>query len=209
MYENFFSYLNKISDEIHIYLNAFIYALPGVTGMRLRGGKLRTVLASLGPNETISPGIQILGAKNINIGPHFFCGPRCSLFADGGGEIWIGERVALNSEVSLNAAILGSITIGDGVLIGPRVLMRASNHSFIRTDIPIWKQGHTPGRIEIHDDVWIGGNVTILGGAVIQKGAIVAAGAVVNSVVPAYAVFGGVPARFLKWRDNAPHGECL
>ncbi len=84
--------------------------------------------------------------------------------------------------------------------------MRATNHAFSRTDVPIWQQGHVPGKIEIADDVWIGGHATILDGAVIGKGAIVAAGAVVTGVVPAYAIVGGVPARLLRWRENAPAG---
>lgn len=198
------SLADKVYDEIRTYLEAFIFVLPGASGEKLRAFYLRYRLASLGSSAAISSGIHVLGADTIRIGKDFFCGRGCSLYGGGGGKITLGERVALNSYVSLNAGIGGEIVIGNNVLVGPRVLMRATDHAFARTDVPIWQQGHTPGKIEIADDVWIGGNVTIISGAVICKGAIVAAGAVVNCNVPAYAIVGGVPARFLKWRDNAP-----
>jgi len=199
-----FRYLMLVLHEARAYLDAIVSALPGVSGGKLRALRLRAILASLGPSATISAGIQVLGAEGIHIGPRFFCGRDCSLYADGGGKISIGERVALNADVSLNAAIGGQIHIGDNVLVGPRVLMRATDHAFSRTDVPIWQQGHIPGVIRIEDDVWIGGNVTILGGSTIGKGAVVAAGALVNGDVPSYAVVGGVPARHLKWRENLP-----
>jgi len=202
----FRSFLRKVGDEFHAYVEAIISAVPGRSGGMLRALYFRSRLAGLGPSASIAAGIQVAGADAIRIGSEFFCARGCSLYADGGGQITIGDRVALNANVSLNAAIGGEIRIGSHVLIGPGVLMRATNHAFSRTDVPIWQQGHVPGKIQIADDAWIGGNVTILDGAVIGKGAIVAAGAVVTGVVPAYAIVGGVPARLLKWRENAPAG---
>lgn len=197
-------YLLLACNELRAYVDAIVFALPGTSGAKLRALRLRAILASLGPSATISAGLQVLGAEDIHIGAQFYCGRNCSFYADGDGQINIGERVAINADVSLNAAIGGQIHIGDNVLIGPRVLMRATDHVFSRTDIPVWQQGHISGVIRVEDDVWIGGNVTILGGSTIGRGAVVAAGAVVNNNVPAYAVVGGVPARHLKWRENLP-----
>jgi acetyltransferase-like isoleucine patch superfamily enzyme len=56
------------------------------------------------------------------------------------------------------------------------------------------------GDIIIGDDVWIGTNSIILSGVTIGQGAIIAAGAVVSHDVPPYAIFGGVPARLIKYR---------
>jgi len=80
------------------------------------------------------------------------------------------------------------------VLIGPNVVMRASNHNYERIDIPIRNQRHIPGRILIKEDVWIGANVVILPDVTIERGAIVAAGAVVTTDVNEYDIVGGVPA---------------
>lgn len=52
----------------------------------------------------------------------------------------------------------------------------------------------------IGNDVWIGGNVTILPGVSIHDGAIVAAGSVVVNDVPPYSIVAGVPAKVVKYR---------
>ena len=57
------------------------------------------------------------------------------------------------------------------------------------------------GNVEIGNDVWIGNRVTILDGVRIGDGAIVAAGAIVTHDVEPYTIVGGVPARFIKYRD--------
>ena len=67
----------------------------------------------------------------------------------------------------------------------------------IQTDLEI-----KPIRIE--DWVDIGSGALILPGVTIGRGAIVGAGAVVNADVPAGAVVAGVPARFLRWREDEP-----
>lgn len=52
----------------------------------------------------------------------------------------------------------------------------------------------------VEEDVWIGARVTLLQGAHIGRGCIIAAGAVVTNGVPAYSVWGGVPAKHIKWK---------
>lgn len=54
--------------------------------------------------------------------------------------------------------------------------------------------------VKIGHDVWIGDRSIILSRVEIGNGAIIAAGSVVTKSVPAYAVVGGAPAKFIKWR---------
>lgn len=58
----------------------------------------------------------------------------------------------------------------------------------------------TRGDVVIGNDVWLCSNSTLLSGVTIGHGAIVAAGALVTRDVEPYAVVGGNPARFLRWR---------
>ena len=75
-----------------------------------------------------------------------------------------------------------------------------NQHIYTDKDTPINKQGCTAKGITISDDAWIGHGCTIMDGVTIGKGAVIAAGAVVNSDVPDYAIFGGVPAKYIKSR---------
>ena len=61
----------------------------------------------------------------------------------------------------------------------------------------------------IGNDVWLGANVVVSCGVQIGNGAIVGAGAVVVSNVPDYAVFGGVPARLIRYRFERSEIEVL
>jgi acetyltransferase-like isoleucine patch superfamily enzyme len=53
-------------------------------------------------------------------------------------------------------------------------------------------------KIIINDKVWIGFDVLILKGVVIGEGAIIAAKSVVTKDVPAWTLFAGNPAKYIK-----------
>ena len=61
----------------------------------------------------------------------------------------------------------------------------------------------TKGDVIIGNDVWIASDVTIMSGVTIGDGAVIANGAVVTRNVPECCVYGGVPARFIKYRYAA------
>jgi len=54
--------------------------------------------------------------------------------------------------------------------------------------------------VDIGNDVWIGNNVIVMDGITIGDGAIIAAGSVVTRNVLPYAIFGGVPAKLIRFR---------
>lgn len=56
--------------------------------------------------------------------------------------------------------------------------------------------------VMLNDFVWCGVNVTMVPGVIVDGGAFIGADAVVTKVVPNYAIFGGNPAKIIKYRDK-------
>lgn len=56
--------------------------------------------------------------------------------------------------------------------------------------------------ITIEDNVWLGGNVSILPGVTIGEGSIIGAGSVVHKDIPANSVAVGVPCRVVRAVDE-------
>ncbi|WP_053147715.1 CatB-related O-acetyltransferase [Pseudomonas sp. P97.38] len=67
----------------------------------------------------------------------------------------------------------------------------------------------TKGDVVIGSDCWICAETMILSGVTIGHGAVVAAGAVVTRDVEPYAVVGGNPCRFIRWRFEEPVRQAL
>ena len=62
--------------------------------------------------------------------------------------------------------------------------------------------GQVKAPVVIEDDVWLGTHVVVLPGVTIGKGAIIGASSVVTKDIPAYEVWAGVPAKFIKRRPG-------
>ncbi|WP_286342934.1 sugar O-acetyltransferase [Ferrimonas sp. YFM] len=102
-----------------------------------------------------------------------------------------------NSFINWDAVILdhGGVTIGDQVLIGPKVQIYTVNHALDAAARAAGEERAQP--VVIGDRAWIGGGVIILPGVTIGEEAIVAAGAVVTRDVAPGDRVGGNPAKSL------------
>ncbi|CAK7213991.1 hypothetical protein SBRCBS47491_001988 [Sporothrix bragantina] len=112
--------------------------------------------------------------------------------ADYGYNISIGNAVHIGRNCHFSDAM--PISVGHRVTIGPNVSFftaAPSTDPMERDGVHSALQGR---RITIEDDVFIGGNVTILAGVRIGKGAVVGAGSVVTSDLPGFTVSHGNPA---------------
>ena len=113
--------------------------------------------------------------------------------------IEIGDRtfIGRNCEFNCNSKII----IGKDVLIASNTLFADNNHQ-TKKGAKISSQPISVSNIIIQDDVWIGTGSIILMGVTIGEGAVVAAGAVVVRSIPAYEIWGGVPAKKIGERTN-------
>lgn len=114
------------------------------------------------------------------------------------GNIIIGNNCSINPYTIIYG--VADTKIGNHVMIAGHCMLIPNNHGFSRKDIPMQQQENIYKGILIDDDVWIGHGCTILDGVHIQKGAIIAAGSVVNKDVPEFSIYGGVPAKLIKYR---------
>ena len=120
-----------------------------------------------------------------------------------GARVCLGDR----SGLGLNARLVGEVSLGQNVMMGPDVLIMAVSHAIDRVDVPMIDQGvAAPRPVTVEDDVWIGARAVILPGVRVGRGAVIGAGAVVTKSVPQWAVVAGVPARLVRFRtDGRPH----
>jgi acetyltransferase (isoleucine patch superfamily) len=95
---------------------------------------------------------------------------------------------------------IAEVRIGDYCMIGPNTLITTVGHPISPKGRRERKAQGTP--VTIGNDVWIGGNCTILPGVTIGNNVVIAAGAVVTKDMPDNSVVGGIPARVIKKIEN-------
>ncbi len=115
-------------------------------------------------------------------------------FCDYGFNIEVGENFFANT----NLVILdeAKVTFGDHVFIGP-------NCSFYTPCHPIDAESRNAGKqwslsINVGNNVWFGGNVTVCPGVSIGDNAVIGAGSVVIHDIPANVVAAGNPCKVIK-----------
>jgi lipopolysaccharide O-acetyltransferase len=145
--------------------------------------------------------IKVMHPESIVIGDSFSAGRGLWLESVGGkGRLTIGQHVNLSDYVHIGCAL--SVTIGNGVLIGSKVLVSDHSHGETGTrglhDMqlpPNQRPIVSKGPVTIADNVWIGDGACILPDVTIGTGAIIGANAVVIRDVPAQTIWAGVPAK--------------
>ena len=161
------------------------YRLKSNLANRLRILRLLNRGVSIGANVRIGKNFSIQSGK---------IEPLTRIMPD--NKVCVGERFYCN----VGTHICGEVTIGDDVLIGPKVIIWSKDHQFRSVDIPINLQGHVKSKISIGNDVWIGAGAIVLKGVEIGDHCIVAAGSVVTKSIPARAIVAGNPAKIIKKR---------
>ena len=152
-------------------------------------------LDKLGKKSRIKRGVKIIGsAKRVSLGNNFTIFHRCFLTV-GTGKINIGNNGHIGIDTYINASD-GKVNIGNNTKIGSKVQIYSYSFGLTKkgNDVDETYFGK-PADVNIKDNVVVSSGVIILSGVTINEGAIVGAGAVVTKDVPAYTIFGGVPAK--------------
>jgi len=132
--------------------------------------------------------MEILGAcdDNVFINQPFYC--------DYGKHIRVGKRFFAN--FCFTVLDEACVTIGDDCFIGPHVSIYTACHSTNPVERNTRSEWALP--VSIGNNVWIGGNVTILPGVKIGDNVTIGAGSVVTKDIPSGVVAVGNPCRPIK-----------
>jgi phosphonate metabolism protein (transferase hexapeptide repeat family) len=158
----------------------------------------------LGLEPRIDPTARV---RNCVLGAYTSIGPDTSM-----NESTFGDYSYVVQHCSIVWADIGkfcSIAATTRINPGNHPMWRAALHHFtyrsesygfaVEDDAEFfeWRAAH---RVVLGNDVWIGHGSTILPGVKIGTGAGIGAGAVVSKDVPPFAIYGGVPAKLIRFR---------
>lgn len=167
----------KMDDELWSYyhnalrITGLLNTTDGADRQR-RMELVQELFASAGEGSHIQPPFHCDFGCNTIVGKNFDCNFDC-VFLD-----------------------CGKITIGDDVMIGPKVGLYAVGHPI---DPALRKEGYlVPYPITIGNNVWIGGGVSVCPGVTIGDNSVIGAGSVVTRDIPANVVAAGNPCRVIR-----------
>jgi len=152
------------------------YAPYSFGSKKIRAAICKPLFKKFGKNVSIAPRVEFYNLRESVIGDH--------------------SGIGAYSQI-------GTVKIGNYVMMGTYCFILSRNHRFDDLTIPMCQQGfYEDEPVVIEDDVWIGSKVIILPGLKIGRGSIIGAGAVVTKDVEPYSIVAGNPARVIGRRDD-------
>lgn len=121
----------------------------------------------------------------LRIGKHCRIGPDCFLSAEGG------------------------LTIGDGTIFGPAVVVYSSTHRYRQPNMLPYDECDEARPVVIGRGVWLAHGVMVAPGTRIGDGVVAGLGAVLSGEIPAGSIVVGNPAKVVGSRDEAELQKLL
>lgn len=157
--------------------------------------------ADVSPDARIGDGSSIWHLAQVR--ERAVLGANCII----GRGAYVGTGVVMgdNCKVQNYALVYEPARLGDGVFIGPAVVLTNDTYPRAITPDGTLKSAHDwePVGVTIETGASIGARATCVAPVTIGAWATVAAGAVVVKDVPPFALVAGVPARRLAWVGKA------
>jgi lipopolysaccharide O-acetyltransferase len=154
----------------------------------------------------VGPRAHLRGLASISMGEDFSAGEGLWLEAiTRYGDERFDPKLKIGNHVRIShwshIACTHSVTIGDHVLIGSKVIITDHNHGLFGANAtsPLIPPSQRPLErdrfVIIGQNVWLGDGVVVCPGVTIGEGSVAGANAVVTTDVPPYTLVAGVPAR--------------
>ncbi|QHS52983.1 hypothetical protein [Edaphobacter sp. 12200R-103] len=193
--------------------NGSYLLLSSIVRAPFRSIKNRMLSRKLGVKTIdIGPGSFLRGLSNISMGEGFSCGEGLWLEAvtrygtqQFNPKLRIGNHVRISHWTHI--ACTNSVTIGDHVLIGSKVIITDHNHGYFGESatppsVPPSQRPLEGDRfVIIGANVWLGDGVVVCPGVTFGEGSVAGANAVVTTDVEPYTLVAGVPARPIRRYD--------
>jgi acetyltransferase-like isoleucine patch superfamily enzyme len=159
----------------------------------------RAVAKRFGNGVTIGSGVGFKHLETFDVGDGVFIGAHSYLQGRFDGTFVIGSGTWLGPQSYIDGR---DLVLGEHVGWGPGAKVLGSQHTGMPLDVPVIRTDLEVKSVRVEEWADIGTNATLLPGVTIGKASIVGAGAVVVEDVAPYSIVGGVPARFIRWRDG-------
>jgi acetyltransferase-like isoleucine patch superfamily enzyme len=147
------------------------------------------------PHKVSLNGVHIFGDGAIHLGQGCEIRPG-TIIELGSGILRLGKGSVIGYASFLQ--VTGEITIGEHSLLGPHCRYIASKHRVVPgkklAEVPLMR-----GSIVIGNNVWLGAGVTVNTEVTLGDDCVIGANSFVRGNIPPGEVWGGVPARFLKY----------
>jgi acetyltransferase-like isoleucine patch superfamily enzyme len=167
--------------------------------VRMRRVVWRALAKRFGHGVRIGRAVLTKHIETFEIGDGVFIGDQAIVQGRFDGRCVIGNYAWIGPQAFLDAR---DLVIGDYVGWGPGARVLGSEHTGSPADLPIIQTDLQIRPVRIGDWADIGVNGVLMPGVTIGKGAIVGAGAVVTNDVAPFSIVIGVPAKFLRWREQ-------
>jgi acetyltransferase-like isoleucine patch superfamily enzyme len=196
--------------------------IPTAIGIMLRGFIYRLLIQNRGLFG-IEENVQICHSRQLKLGKNVYIGRNVYIGASGGGilleddvtildncylnvfdyDTTAGKCILLEPRVVLSCGCVihgqSGVKIGEGTIVGPNTTFVTGNHGDISAHTKYRDTGSsTDTPIHVGANVWIGTNAAVLPGITIGDNSVIGAGSVVTRDVPAFSVFAGNPAKFVR-----------